>query len=89
MGQAKQRGTYEQEQYNSLMRIARAIIQAKPCMVKGTAQVTALYHSQAYTNMDEAVDWFRRDLALVYTVARESLDEQQAQRLQKELEPVL
>ena len=69
----------EKELYQSLMRIARAIIQAKPCMVKGTA----LYHSQAYTDMDAAVDWFESDLETVYRVARESLGEQLAQRLRE------
>jgi len=75
----------QQELYHSLTRIARAIIRAKPCMVKGTAQ----YHSQAYEDMDAAWDWFESDLETVYSMAEESLGEEQAQRLRKELEPVL
>jgi hypothetical protein len=54
-------------------------------MVKGTAQ----YHSQAYEDMDAAWDWFESDLETVYSMAEESLGEEQAQRLRKELEPVL
>ncbi len=75
----------QQELYNSLARIARAIIQAKPCMVKGTAQ----YHSQAYTDMDAAWDWFESDLETVYSMAEESLGEELAQQLRTELESVL
>jgi hypothetical protein len=75
----------QQELYNSLTRIARAIIGAKPREVKGTAQ----YHSQTYTDMDAAWDWFENDLETVYRMAEESLGEHEAQRLRKELEPVL
>jgi len=75
----------QQELYNSFARIARAIIQAKPREVAGTAQ----YHSQAYTDMDAAWDWFENDLETVYRMAEESLGEELAQRLRTELEPVL
>ena len=75
----------QQELYNSFARIARAIIGAKPCMVKGKAQ----YHLIDYEDMDAAWDWFENDLETVYRMAEELLGEELAQRLRTELKPVL